>query len=351
MRADRLVAVLLLLQQRGLVTVDDVAAELEISPRTARRDLEALGMAGLPVYATRGRGGGWRLAGGGRTDLSGLSSAEARALFLVAGPSAGATPELRAALRKLVRALPEPMRDAAERARDSVVVDPRGWGAPTGGDRPPPPHLDTVQQAVIDRVQLEMAYTARSGEATVRTVNPLGVAAKGAVWYLVAGTEAGLRTFRVDRIRSATPTGRVAERPDGFDLSEAWALITDRVEELRTPLVAHLAVQHDAARFVAWRLGPRVRTAAPEGDGPVLMEVRAHQIRELAGLLAGFGGAVEVLDPPELRAELGRVGGELVARYGASTAARPRGPAPGGSGGRARRSSPAAPSRPRLPPG
>ena len=207
-----------------------------------------------------------------------------------------------------------------------------------------------MQQAVIDRVQLEMAYTARSGEATVRTVNPLGVAAKGAVWYLVAGTEAGLRTFRVDRIRSATPTGRVAERPDGFDLTEAWALITDRVEELRTPLVAHLAVQHDAARFVAWRLGPRVRTAAPEGDGPVLMEVRAHQIRELAGLLAGFGGAVEVLDPPELRVELGRVGGELVARYGAPTAARPRGPAPGGSGGRARRSSPSAPSRPPLPP-
>lgn len=350
MRADRLVAVLLLLQQRGLVTVDDVAAELEISPRTARRDLEALGLAGLPVYATRGRGGGWRLAGGGRTDLSGLSNAEARALFLVAGPSAGATPELRAALRKLVRALPEPMRDAAERARDSVVVDPRGWGAPAGGERPPPPLLDAVQQAVIDRVQVEMAYTARSGEATVRTVNPLGVAAKGAVWYLVAGTEAGLRTFRVDRIRSATPTGRVAERPDGFDLTEAWALIADRVEELCTPLVAHLAVQHDAARFVAWRLGPRVRTAAPEGDGPVLMEVRAHQIRELAGLLAGFGGAVEVLDPPELRVELGRVGSELVARYGAPTAARPRGPAPGGSGGRARRSSPSAPSRPPLPP-
>ena len=350
MRADRLVAVLLLLQQRGQVTVDEVAGELEISPRTARRDLEALGLAGLPVYATRGRGGGWRLAGGGRTDLSGLNSAEARALFLVAGPSAGATPELRAALRKLVRALPEPMRDAAERARDSLVVDTRGWGAPPAGERPPPPHLDAVQQAVIDRTQLDLAYTSRTGEATVRVVDPLGVATKGAVWYLVAGTDAGLRTFRVDRIRSVAPTGEVARRPDGFDLAEAWALIADRVEELRTPLVAHLAVQHDAARFVAWRLGPRVRTAAPEGDGPVLMEVRAHQIRELAGLLAGFGGAVEVLDPPELRVELGRVGGELVARYGAPTAARPRGPAPGGSGGRARRSSPSAPSRPPLPP-
>src|SRR5215467_11668140 len=126
MRADRLVAVLLLLQARGRVTAAEVAAELEISERTARRDLEALGMAGVPIYSQQGRGGGWRLAGGGKTDLSGLNAAEARALFLVAGPSSTATPELRAALRKLVRALPEPFRDAAQHAANAVVVDPHG---------------------------------------------------------------------------------------------------------------------------------------------------------------------------------------------------------------------------------
>src|SRR5215467_5041694 len=100
MRADRLVAVLLLLQARGRVTAAEVAAELEISERTARRDLEALGMAGVPVYSRQGRGGGWQLIGGARTDLTGLTAAEARALFLVAGPSASATPDVRAALRK-----------------------------------------------------------------------------------------------------------------------------------------------------------------------------------------------------------------------------------------------------------
>jgi predicted DNA-binding transcriptional regulator YafY len=93
-RADRLVAILLLLQQRGQVTAAEVAEELEVSERTARRDLEALGMAGLPVYSRQGRGGGWQLAGGGKTDLSGLNAAEARALFLVAGPQSGATPEV-----------------------------------------------------------------------------------------------------------------------------------------------------------------------------------------------------------------------------------------------------------------
>src|SRR4051812_29240842 len=116
MRADRLVAILLMLQARGQVTAGEVAAELEISERTARRDLDALGMAGLPVYSQQGRNGGWRLAGGGRTDLSGLTAQEAQALFLVAGPSSSATPEVRAALRKLTRALPEPMRPQAEAA-------------------------------------------------------------------------------------------------------------------------------------------------------------------------------------------------------------------------------------------
>ncbi len=105
MRADRLVAILLLLQSRTHVTAAEVAAELEVSERTARRDLEALSMAGVPVYSRQGRNGGWQLLGGGRTDLSGLTADEARALFLVAGP-ASATPEVRTALRNLVRSLP-----------------------------------------------------------------------------------------------------------------------------------------------------------------------------------------------------------------------------------------------------
>src|SRR4051794_41945380 len=116
-----------MLQARGQVTAAEVAEELEVSERTARRDLDALGVAGLPVYSRQGRNGGWQLAGGGRTDLSGLTAAEARALFLVAGPSSAATPEVKAALRKLVRALPEPLRDAAEAAAAA------GGGGPGGG--------------------------------------------------------------------------------------------------------------------------------------------------------------------------------------------------------------------------
>src|ERR687898_447258 len=137
-----------MLQARGQVTAAEVAEELEVSERTARRDLDALGVAGLPIYSRQGRNGGWQLAGGGRTDLSGLTASEARALFLVAGPSSAATPEVKAALRKLVRALPETFRAGAEAAASAVVLDPDSW------DRrhaPPPEHLDVLRRARVDR--------------------------------------------------------------------------------------------------------------------------------------------------------------------------------------------------------
>ena len=138
MRADRLIAILLLLQQRERITASEVARELEVSERTARRDLEALSSAGVPVYAMPGRGGGWRLLGGARTDLSGLTAGEARALFLVAGPASTATPTVKAALRKLLRALPEPFREQAEAAATALVVDPRQWGS----GQPEPPKIE-----------------------------------------------------------------------------------------------------------------------------------------------------------------------------------------------------------------
>src|SRR6476646_4042634 len=192
----------MLLQTRGQITAAEVAAELEVSERTARRDLEALGMAGLPVYSQQGRNGGWQLAGGGRTDLSGLNAAEARALFLVAGPSSAATPQVKAALRKLVRALPEPFRPAAEAASTAVIVD-RAWWGQTVPERRDPPHLEELQRAVIEGEQVRLGYVARDRATSTRVVHPLGLAAKGHVWYLVADTDAGLRTFRVDRVTAA----------------------------------------------------------------------------------------------------------------------------------------------------
>jgi predicted DNA-binding transcriptional regulator YafY len=311
-RADRLVAILLMLQARGQVTAAEVAEELEVSERTARRDLEALGMAGVPVYSMRGRNGGWRLAGGGKTDLSGLTEAEARALFLVAGP-ASATPEVRAALRKLVRALPEPFRAPAEAATAATVIDPGGWDHP--GGRPPPPHLDAVQQAVVEGRQVRLGYVARDGESTTRTVHPLGLAAKGQVWYLLAGTDAGRRTFRVDRITDVEPTGEPVVRPDDFDLEASWRSITEQLDRRRAPIEARALAHPDAVRILRAVLGTRLHIGPAQDDGRVAVEVRGHHVESLAGEVAGLGDLLEVVEPPEVRDRLAEVGAELVALY------------------------------------
>lgn len=321
MRADRLVAILLMLQSRGQVTAAEVAAELEISERTARRDLDALGTAGLPIYSRQGRHGGWQLLGGGRTDLSGLNAAEARALFLVAGPSS-ATPEVKAALRKLVRALPESFRDAAEAASTAVVVDPAGWDRPVVPQRTPV-HLDAVQLAVIEGRQINLGYVARDRAISTRVVHPLGLAAKGPVWYLVADTDAGLRTFRVDRMTSVEETGEAIVRPDGFDLAEAWRLIIDEVEARRAPTEAHAAVAPDRVWVCRQVLGNRVRIGPSRPDGWVDVMLRGHSPRRLAAEIAGVGGGVVVLGPPEVRAELARIGAELCELYGSDAATFP----------------------------
>src|SRR4051812_36350269 len=302
-----------MLQARGQVTTAEVANELEVSERTARRDLEALGVAGLPIYSRQGRNGGWQLLGHGRTDLSGLTAPEARALFLVAGPSS-VTPEVKAALRKLVRALPETFRDSAEAAAAAVVVDPAGWDRPVPAPRTPL-FLDAVQRAVVDGEQVTLGYVARDRAVSTRVVHPLGLAAKGPVWYLVADTEAGLRTFRVDRMTSVEPTGDKVVRPDGFDLAEAWRLITDTIDHKRAPVTADAVADAGAVPILRWIFGTRIQIGPAEPDGRIALELRGPNVEALAGEIAGFGARVEVRAPKEVRAQLAAIGRELSATY------------------------------------
>jgi predicted DNA-binding transcriptional regulator YafY len=312
MRADRLVAALLFLQARGRVTAAELAEELEISERTARRDLEALGMAGIPVYSQPGRGGGWSLVGGATTDLSGLTGAEVRTLFLIAGPSA-ATPAVKVALRKLVRALPETFRADAEAAASAVVVDPTGWDH----HRPdPPPHLATLQQAVIDGVQVRLSYRGRTGTDTERVVHPLGLVAKRTVWYLIANTDAGLRTFRVGRVRSVVVTDDRVDRPEGFDLEEAWQSTLATLDEHRVPTVATLRAAVDMVPTLRAVLGTPMTVGDEIVDGRVDISVRGYSSQQMAHQLAGFGALVEVVGPPEVRTHLARIAADLVAVYG-----------------------------------
>ncbi|MBM7770991.1 putative DNA-binding transcriptional regulator YafY [Actinokineospora baliensis] len=315
MRTDRLVAILLMLQRREQVTAAEVAEELEISERTARRDLDALAMAGVPVYSTQGRGGGWRLVGGARTDLSGLTASEARALFLVAGQASTATPAVKAALRKLVHALPEPFRVQAEAAASSLVVDPQRWGA-NRYDRRPPPFLDDLQDAVIRRVQVRLGYVDGKGVETGRTVHPLGIVAKGPSWYLICDTEAGRRTFRIDRVSSVVLTEDPAHRPDDFDLAQSWREIADEVDRKRTPLEARAVCPPHGVSVLRMALGDRLEVGGPTPDGRIEVVVRGPNEHMLAGELAGLVDWIEVTGPQGVRDHLAAIGNTLVERYG-----------------------------------
>ena len=315
MRADRLIAILLLLQQREQVTAPEVARELEVSERTARRDLDALAMAGVPVYSMQGRGGGWRLVGGARTDLSGLTASEARALFLVAGPAAAATPAVGAALRKLVRALPEPFREGAEAAAASMVMDPRRWGSSPVETRQPR-LLDDLQDAVIRGVQVRLGYVDRTGVGTERTVHPLGIVAKGPSWYLVCTTEAGRRTFRIDRVSSADPTDDPVHRPEDFDLAESWREIADEVDRKRTPLEVRAVCAPRGIGVLRIGFGGRLEVGGSTTDGRIEVVIRGSDEYVLAGELAGLVAWVEVTGPPGVRDQLASIGNALVERYG-----------------------------------
>jgi predicted DNA-binding transcriptional regulator YafY len=310
-RADRLVAALLLMQAHGRVTAAGLANELEVSVATARRDLEALSAAGIPVYPQPGRGGGWSLVGGARTDLSGLSAAEAQALFLLVGPAAAVSAEARAALRKLVRALPQTFRADAEAAAAATVVDPTRWG-----ERDPrrPELVDLLQAAVVHRRKVRLTYANSARERTERLIDPWGLVDKDRTWYLLAGTDRGQRTFRIDRIVAAEPTDEAAERPDDFALATAWRAVVGEVEWRRSRTWATVLVE---ARFVPVlrdQVGRHGHAAGGAG-GRARVRLGAPTPLDIARHLAGWGAMIEVLEPRSVQAELARIGAELTGRY------------------------------------
>jgi predicted DNA-binding transcriptional regulator YafY len=328
-RADRLVAALLVLQARGRVTAAQLAEELEVSIKTARRDLEALAMAGVPLYSSPGRNGGWQLVGGARTDLSGLSEAEARALFFLVGPTAEVSPAAKAALRKLLQALPAPFRERASASSAAVVVDDAAWG---GHPFPEPPHLEPLRQAIVERRKVELVYVDRRGEASTRTVNPLGVARKARTWYLLADTDDGQRTFRVGRVRAVTLTDARATRSADFDLGSEWRRTVEQVNELRRTVRATVNARAEHVAPLRYQFGDDLEVGDELADGRYHVTIAATSATALAQQLAGWGTAIDVTGPDAVCRELLRIGYELVGRDPASKARPTR--APGGPSGR-----------------
>ena len=322
MKSDRLLSLLLLLQGHGRLSARRLAERLEVTERTIHRDVEALSAAGVPVYAERGRHGGIALLPGYRTDVSGLSAGEARALFIFAGRGAGAAElgleaELRGALQKLLAALPAPQRPAAEEAQRRVVVDPRGWL------RQPEelPFLAIIQEAVWAGRRLQLSYRrAGAPAASERTLDTYGLVAKAGTWYLLAGDRGEPRLYRVSRVEAAVMLEEPALRPAGLDLDELWQQLRRRVEERGPGVEVELRVRPERSpmllRLAASQLtAPADGNAGVEADGWVRHRLRFVAEGAAQGLLLGFGTEVEVLAPRSLRASMAATAAEIAALY------------------------------------
>jgi predicted DNA-binding transcriptional regulator YafY len=305
MRATRLVSLLLLLQTRGRLTASELAGTLEISVRTVHRDIEALAAAGVPVEAVRGPAGGYRLAGGYRTRLTGLTADEAEALFAAGmpGPAAelGLGGELAAARLKLLAALPSELQDRATRAARLFHLDTRGWFR--AEDRVP--HLPALSAAVWSGCRVRMRY--REGPRVVRrTVDPLGLVLKGGAWYLIARRSAGMRVYRVSRVAAVLPLDEAFERPVGFDLEAFWERWSRDFEQSRARIDVTIRVSDEVRRFLPGE--PRIQD---DGSVVVAFENLGAAYRELLR----FGVDAEVLAPAELRERVAETGREIAALY------------------------------------
>jgi predicted DNA-binding transcriptional regulator YafY len=306
MRATRLVSLLLLLQTRGLLTAAELAELLEVSVRTVHRDVESLAAAGVPVEAVRGPAGGYRLAGGYRTRLTGLTGDEAEALFAAGmpGPAAelGLGGELAAARLKLLAALPQELQERATRASRLFHLDTRGWFRAEDTV----PHLPTLATAVWQGCRARIRYR-EGGVVVQRTIDPLGLVLKGGAWYLVAHRSAGMRVYRVSRVASVRTLDEVFERPSAFELAGFWQTWSRSFEETLPRVQVTVRVDEDVRRWLPGE--PRVDEA---GRAVVAFAHLGDAYRELLR----FGSQVEVLEPVELRDRIAATSREVAAMYG-----------------------------------
>ena len=321
MRASRLIRILLLLQTRGAATAEQLADELEVSVRTVYRDLADLGAAGVPVYGERGGGGGYRLVGGYRTSLTGLTADEAEALLLggAASPVMGelGIGGLLASTRlKLLAAIPPGMRGVATRAEQRFHLDPGGWAhAP----RRSTAHVEALARAVWEDRVVVVVHRRGGADAVVqRTLHPLGLVHKTGTWYLVAAHRGRVRVYRTDRIGAVTTTDRDAGRPDGFDLAAFWSAWEREYARQLPRLAVHVRLGREARRHrdALGALTPReVADEREEADGWVRQTLVFDGAGVARAALLALAPDVEVLAPDEVRADLGRVAHAVARRH------------------------------------
>ncbi len=318
MRADRLLALLMLLQTRGRMTAQELAGELEISERTVYRDIDALCAAGVPVYCERGPGGGCALLESYRTNLTGLKADEVRALFMLSIPEPltqlGVSQELRAAMLKLAAALPGSQRNQEAQARQRIYLDSTPWYDKTKSM----PHLQTCKQAVWQDRQLDIVQRMWFGDIE-RRVSPYGLVAKTNIWYLIAEYKGHIHAYPLADIVSATLTNETFERPADFALPAFWNAHCAEIEKGHATFEVTLRIAPVLRRTLLADFGQELRdqllSARPDAAGWVTVRLNFESFEAARERILGFGSAGEVIEPQALRLSVADYAEQILKRY------------------------------------
>lgn len=314
-RADRLVSLVLLLRRHGQLSAAALARELEVSTRTVLRDIEALSSAGVPVYASRGRHGGFALLPGFRTELTGLNHDEALALLTAgAGQVFGLGSALASAMRKVVDALPEAHRAAASDAAQRFLVEPEIdlLSRRSDVEDVPASTMASIRRAVLAGHKLRIHYSAVGQGPSWRTVDPIGLVTVRERGYLLATRAGADRTYRLSRVLAAEELSEPAERPSRVDLDRVWR---ERCAQfLSDGHIAVLVRVRSARREELVRAAVAVRAAEADGDW-VRVEVTFQDLWHAEWALWQLGADAEALSPRSLRASLHDRAAAIAARY------------------------------------
>ncbi|GAB2608663.1 helix-turn-helix transcriptional regulator [Pseudactinotalea suaedae] len=319
MRADRLVSLVLLLRQRGRLSAAELARELEVSTRTVLRDIEALSSAGVPVYAERGRHGGFALLPGFRTELTGLNHDEAVALLTAGstrGDQIGLGSALASAIRKVVDALPADHRTAASEASRRILVDPAAdlLSRRQSTEEVPSAVMAQVRRAVLAGHRLRIRYAAVGRDPAWRTVDPIGLVTVREKGYLLATLDGADRTYRLSRIAAAEELHEAAQRPERVDLDELWQRRSERFRAGGDQLTVRLRLEPGRRDELA-ETALAVHSEEAGADGWLRMEATFQDLRHAVWALWQLGTDAEALSPPPLRTALHERAVTLAAGY------------------------------------
>jgi predicted DNA-binding transcriptional regulator YafY len=317
MRADRLISIILLLQNHGKMTTKALANELEVTERTIHRDMEALSVAGIPVLAERGKHGGWRLVDQYRTRLTGLKDSELKTLFL--SPSfqllsdLGITKDWKEARQKLLAALPNTLQSQADNLWNRIHIDIDPWKQSSQETTA----LSLLQQAIWEERKICIAYEKANKESSERIVEPLGLVAKGRTWYLVAVSNQEIKNFRASRIKSVELLNETFIRPPHFQLAEYWT-------ESKQSFVRNLPifeVEVEASPSIMERLSFSGRFAqvvskgSPNENGWIPVKLTFDTEQEAASYIIGFGDQIKILSPTSLIESVKAIGESVLLLY------------------------------------